>query len=292
MEKKYFKYLLIIMATVSVFSIIKSLTEPQKSTETGNYHIKLIKQPLSLEKGLDLQLVGELLKRARNAEEFESLLNSKDTGVNNLDLNGNGRVDYIRVAEFSEGSVRGFKLTAAPEPGVIREIALIAIEKRDDEPDQDARVEIRGNPEIYGKNHHYQAGWGGVGTGLMLGYLFGSLHRPWSSPWSHGYYPPGYQSYPPVSTEAYQRRHATRDPEGAYTRSKQGKYDQLLSSKQLEERRDGEKAPIKESSRTQKAFRPRGRSKSLNSGGFGKFRHNRGSVGRRPARSGGFGRRR
>ena len=49
--------------------------------------------------GLDLEAVGELFREAENLEAFEKVLNDPEVGINNLDLNGDGYVDYIRVVE-------------------------------------------------------------------------------------------------------------------------------------------------------------------------------------------------
>ena len=48
---------------------------------------------------LDLRAVGELFKNSENLQAFERALNSSGVGVNNLDLDGDGKVDFIRVVE-------------------------------------------------------------------------------------------------------------------------------------------------------------------------------------------------
>src|SRR5688500_20139353 len=45
----------------------------------------------------------ELFKQSDSPEEFERLLNSPDSKVNNLDLNGDGYIDYIRVHDRYQG---------------------------------------------------------------------------------------------------------------------------------------------------------------------------------------------
>ncbi len=46
--------------------------------------------------GLDLKAVSELFKDSENLEEFEKALNDPEVGINNLDLDENGEVDFIR----------------------------------------------------------------------------------------------------------------------------------------------------------------------------------------------------
>ena len=47
--------------------------------------------------GLDLRAVAELFKDSKDLEDFEKRLNDPSLGVNNLDLNEDGDVDFIRV---------------------------------------------------------------------------------------------------------------------------------------------------------------------------------------------------
>ena len=48
---------------------------------------------------LNLMDVLELFKDSDSMEEFENALNSSDNPVNNLDLNDDGKVDYIQVID-------------------------------------------------------------------------------------------------------------------------------------------------------------------------------------------------
>ena len=47
----------------------------------------------------------ELFKKSASPEEFERMLNSPDSKVNNLDLNNDGNTDYVRVIDRNEGNV-------------------------------------------------------------------------------------------------------------------------------------------------------------------------------------------
>ena len=51
---------------------------------------------------LDLRAVADVFADSRNLEEFERRLNDYDEGINNLDLNQDGQVDYLRVIETSK----------------------------------------------------------------------------------------------------------------------------------------------------------------------------------------------
>ncbi len=47
----------------------------------------------------------EIFKKSATPEDFERILNDPDSRVNNLDLNGDGYIDYIRVFDMLEGNV-------------------------------------------------------------------------------------------------------------------------------------------------------------------------------------------
>lgn len=95
----------------------------------------------SLEGALDL------FKKSASPEEFEKLLNSPDSRVNNLDLNGDGFIDYIRVIDRYEGHVHVFILQAIVSSSQNQDIAVIELEKLGDGK---AVLQIVGNADIYG----------------------------------------------------------------------------------------------------------------------------------------------
>ena len=57
-----------------------------------------------------LQGALELFKSSKDLEEFEEKLNKEDNYVNNLDLNEDGEIDYIRVEDNMDGDVHAIVL--------------------------------------------------------------------------------------------------------------------------------------------------------------------------------------
>ena len=57
-----------------------------------------------------LQGALEMFKQSGSPEEFEKLINTEDKNVNNLDLNGDGDIDYIKVIDKSANDVHAFIL--------------------------------------------------------------------------------------------------------------------------------------------------------------------------------------
>lgn len=137
--------------------------------------------------GLDLKAVTELARKCASATDFETRLNAQSEEVNNLDLNEDGKVDYIKVTEYGSGNLRGFSLTTEISPGEVQEIATIEFEKRDKE----ATVQTTGNPSLYGPGYHQSSSFG-LTDALLLGWLFSDRGNSYNSPYGYGNYPPSY----------------------------------------------------------------------------------------------------
>ena len=153
---------------------------------------------------LDLRAVGELLERAETAEEFEYLLNNE--GVNNLDLNGDGYVDYISVAEYDDrdDNQRGFTLFNRFGANEIQEIASI-IFSRDQRDAPGARVLLTGNEQIYGDNYNYETNW--LDKSIAIAdWVFGDRTERYESPYYDDNYPEDYDTYNVVETPVYRTR--------------------------------------------------------------------------------------
>lgn len=90
----------------------------------------------------------ELFKKANSLEEFEKMLNTEDNYVNNLDLNEDGEIDYIRVIDNMDGDAHAIVLQAPVSESESQDIAVIEIEKQGDES---AILQIVGNEDIFGE---------------------------------------------------------------------------------------------------------------------------------------------
>ncbi|MBN2809231.1 MAG: hypothetical protein JXR80_07030 [Deltaproteobacteria bacterium] len=232
--------------------------------------------------GLDLASLGSLLKKAENAADLERLLNDPKTGLNNLDLNEDGKVDYIKVTEFGNEQTKGFSLTVEPAAGETQEVATIEIEKT---ADDQASVQVKGNEQIYGQNHYYHNSFGL--TDMLFMYWLFRPHPFYASPWGYGSYPGYYQPYNTVSHSRYQQQTAgKRDLKSASSSRLKGKATSPNAGKNAAK---GIKTPLKRPTASQKSFQQRNPSKQVNKGAFGRSSSARPS---RPSvrRSSGFGR--
>ncbi len=95
----------------------------------------------SLEGALDL------FPKAESLEDFEKLLNAKDNDANNLDLNEDHQVGYIRVVDNMDGGVHAIVLQALFSASESQDIAVIELKKTGSES---AMLQIPGDEDIYG----------------------------------------------------------------------------------------------------------------------------------------------
>ena len=138
-----------------------------------------------ISEGLDLKVVAKLFAEAKDLEEFEMLLNNPDSAFCNLDLNGDGQVDYLRVVETGEGSKRLIVLQAILAKDIYQDVASIYVEK--DEAKNDVKVQIVGDEYVYGTNYIIEPVY--VYRPVIYDWFWGAAWVAWYSPWYWGYYP-------------------------------------------------------------------------------------------------------
>jgi hypothetical protein len=98
----------------------------------------------------DLYGALELFKKAENPEAFEKAINSSDNEVNNLDLDADGKVDYVKVVDKTSGDAHSLVLQVAVSKTETQDVAVIEIEKKGDKK---AHLQIVGDEELYGKDY-------------------------------------------------------------------------------------------------------------------------------------------
>ncbi len=108
----------------------------------------LLGDNFSLEGALDA------FKNASTMEDFENLLNSEDKSINNLDLNEDGKIDYIRVEDNMEDNVHAIVLQALISEDESQDIAVIEIERTGEES---ATLQIVGDEYLYGEGVYVEA---------------------------------------------------------------------------------------------------------------------------------------
>ena len=89
-----------------------------------------------------------LFEKATSLEDFEKQLNEEKNYVNNLDLNEDGEIDYIRIVDNMEGDVHAIVLQVPMSKTETQDIAVIEIEKTGKE---EAILQIVGDEDVYGE---------------------------------------------------------------------------------------------------------------------------------------------
>ncbi|HND74609.1 MAG TPA: hypothetical protein PLQ53_09910 [Saprospiraceae bacterium] len=102
----------------------------------------------------NLQGTLDLFSKANDLESFEKSINDEKNNVNNLDLNGDGQIDYIKVIDRTDGNAHAIVLQAVLGNNDNQDIAVIEIEKKGNE---DAVAQIVGDEDIYGKEVYVEA---------------------------------------------------------------------------------------------------------------------------------------
>lgn len=233
-------------------------------------------------KGLDLAAVTALAKKAKDAADFERLLNSKEEAVNNLDLNEDLIVDYIKVSEYGSGDHRGFSLSTELSPGEVQEIATIDFQKKE----QQVTAQTTGNSSLYGPGNFFHSNFD-ITDALLLGYIF-TQRQPYISPYGYGNYPPNYgRGWYRDSDDSYQSRTTVRNSRSTVSQSSQPKMTPPVISPNAEKTAAKARA-LTTATQSQRSFSSSSSSRPSSSSSFGSSSSSSSSSTR--STSGGFGR--
>ncbi len=281
MSEKSLKIIVILFIAFVAWQLLSS------GDDNSQYNVN-VKSVVTADEGLDLSAVGSLLKEAKDAEALEKLLNSKEKGINNLDLDEDGSVDYIKVSEFGTDTERGYSLTVELAKDDIQEVATIEVKKS---AESGADVAVKGNEHVYGRNHHYHSHFG-LTDYLFLRWAF--MPRPfYYSPWGYGRYPGYYGGgYRTVSRTQYRSNTKGRTTGSQFKKGTQAR-GSSITSPNAKRNASRVKAPMKNPSKSQRSFQAKNPSKQkISKGGFGKKSKSSffGRSSNRSIRSGGFGR--
>lgn len=177
--------------TVALVSFLLTGGMTVKAEET----ITVSSTGTDISENLDLKAVASLFGEVNNLEKFEAELNSEERHINNLDLNGDGVVDYLRVVEIGEGNNRLIVIQAVLAKDIYQDVASIYVEKKD----ETVTVQVIGDEYIYGANYIIEPVY--VYRPVIYDWFWSPAWVCWHSPYYWGYYPSccccyGVWSYP------------------------------------------------------------------------------------------------
>ena len=147
---------------------------------------------------LDLNAVAAAFAESRSVREFEEFLNSSRYMINNLDLNHDGWIDYLRVIETHRGYYHTFLIQACLDYGVFQDVATLIAERRSNA----LYVEVVGDRYLYGYNYIVRPVF--VKRPPLWDVFGRSAYAAWSSPYAYGAYPHYYTRPKPVYLNHYQ----------------------------------------------------------------------------------------
>ncbi|HVY74936.1 MAG TPA: hypothetical protein VG890_08915 [Puia sp.] len=161
---------------------------------------------------LDLYAVLDLFQKSKTIEGFEKSLNDEKTKINNLDLDLNKKVDFIKVVTKKDGNSYTFILQVDVSKKETQDVAVILLDK-----DKNGKVSLQivGDEDLYGKdyviepkgNSSITANPGYVGpdpvkvdvpasttvvvqSAPIVQYVYSPAYVPYVPPYYYGFYPP------------------------------------------------------------------------------------------------------
>jgi len=178
---------------------------------------------------LDLYAVLDLFQKSKTIEGFEKSLNDEKTKINNLDLNLDKKVDFIKVVTKKDGDSYTFILQVDVNKKETQDVAVILLDK-----DKKGKIglQIVGDEELYGKdyviepvgNSSITANPGYVGrdpvtsdvpatttvvvqSAPIVEYVYSPAYVPYAPPYYYGYYPPWFGFATVMAVGIYRSNH-------------------------------------------------------------------------------------
>jgi len=184
---------------------------------------------------LNLYAVMKLFQDSETLEGFEKSLNDENNHINNLDLDGDGNIDYIKVEDNIDGDVHTIVLKIAVTPHENQDVAVFTVQR---DANNQVQIQLIGDEELYGKDYIVEPYYDGdinadegltpnpgytgnmqnqggrtivvhrttyveVAAWPLIHFIFLPSYVVWNSPWYYGYYPPSWRPWHPFFWHEY-----------------------------------------------------------------------------------------
>jgi hypothetical protein len=177
---------------------------------------------------LNLYAVMNLFQESETLEGFERSLNDENSRINNLDLNNDNYIDYIKVLDYVEGNVHTIVLQAVLGRNDNQDVAVFTVQRL---RDGSVQIQLVGDEALYGRNYiiePYYAetpnpGYTGrnnrqnvtvvrttyvqVAAWPVIRYIYMPNYVVWRSSWYWGYYPVYWNPWRPFYWHYYYGYH-------------------------------------------------------------------------------------
>lgn len=181
---------------------------------------------------LDLYAVLDVFQKSKTIEDFEKSLNDEKTKINNLDLNDDKKVDFIKVETKKDGDNFTFILRDPISKTETQDVAVIFVSK---DKNKKISLQIVGDKKLYGKDYIIEPapkGTGGVTSNPaytgdnpvtvnvpastttivveqapIVQYVYSPAYVPYYPPYYYGYYPPYFAAFTVMAVGIYRHNH-------------------------------------------------------------------------------------
>ena len=220
MNNRFLSYLVLAISLLSFPAF--SQTESQTETDTT-----LLGLPGD---NLDLFAVLDLFQKSPTIEDFEKSLNLEETGINNLDLDLDGKVDFIKVVTEQDGDDFTFILQVDVSEKEVQDVAVILISKDESEK---VTMQMVGDKDLYGKDYVIEPAppapvvtanpaYTGpdpvastpaatevivVESAPVVQYVYSPVYVPYYPPYTYAYHPPYFAAFTVVAIGVYHHNH-------------------------------------------------------------------------------------
>jgi len=180
---------------------------------------------------LDLYAVLDLFQKSKTIEDFEKSINDEKIGINNLDLNLDKKIDFIKVETKQKGEDFTFILQVDVTEKETQDVAVILLSK---DKDDKVTLQIVGDKDLYGKDYVIEpkpaapavtpnpAYTGSdpvkesvpdpttvviVESAPIVQYVYSPVYVPYYPPYYYGYYPPYFAAATVIAVGIYRHNH-------------------------------------------------------------------------------------
>ncbi|WP_133242629.1 hypothetical protein [Flavobacterium psychrotolerans] len=202
--------LLLVIGLLRLAAISQNVNEPEALGLPGD--------------NLNLYAVLDVFQKSRTLEDFEKAINDKNRKINNLDLNGDTYIDYIKVVSEKDVNSHAIILQVPINAKENQDVAVINVSK---DSSGKISVQIIGDADLYGQYYVVESssvrtsvtpnpGYAGEAKAIIpetaytsvdgwpiVLYLFSPVYVVYRSPWYWGYYPNFWHPWYPVFYHDY-----------------------------------------------------------------------------------------
>lgn len=177
------------LAVLSILSFTSVFAQDRTTVTANNSEIS---------DNLDLRAVASIFGESTNLGDFERRLNDSGNQISNLDLNGDNKVDYLRVIETVEGNTHLIVIQSVLGNDTFQDIATVEVER---DRYNKVQVQVVGDSYMYGDNYIYEPVY--ANTPIIYTSFWVNTYHPYYSSWYWGYYPSFYIAWSPCPIYRY-----------------------------------------------------------------------------------------